>query len=460
MQPQADDLSLKNFLPDPERVRSPWHQIWHDLVVPAPVSHWASQVTETRIYAYDQIRPYVTRGFLLAVLAGLLLFADATSPLVWPLLLVAALQTLLEIHLDFRLRRDSMSRLRPIQLMIDVVEERQMGQTLINVTGVMGALAVPINLACVLYFTGPGEPAWIKLAAFVAAISYGNSGILNVLLDCTVYSVRQRLPRFVTLLRPYAWLLAGAVLAAMLGVSVALARWSPQTEPAAWLACGLTYVIGMKMREYDRFLRVSGERAKDAMTKSRERMAQDIHDQFTGIRSFSKDLYYDDSASPDRKMLAVDIGTLMKEIADEEKWIAQGGRTSLQGMVGQLASDLNASILCDLRFGELNQSNRDLARQLVTTLVSNAAQALRDAPSIRISVLGFIDDEMIHLCVGDPLPLIGDGAWCRPGSTMAKVRERLHASGGTLTQTATTEGKQVCATWPVKPPLIRRTTKR
>jgi signal transduction histidine kinase len=340
------------------------------------------------------------------------------------------------------------------------VEERQMGQTLVNVTGVMGAVAVPLNLVCVLYLTGPGEPAWVKLAAFVVAILYGNSGILNVLLDCTVYSVRQRVPRFVTLLRPYAWLLAGAALAAMVGVSVALGRWSTGTEPAAWLACGLTYVIGMKVREYDRFLRVSGERARDAMTKARERLAHDVHDQFTGIRSFSKDLYFDDTVNPDSKMLAVDLGTFTKEVADEQKWMAQGGQTSFPGMIGQLESDLERNIRSELRFGELSQGNRDLARQLITTLVSNAAQALRGDPDARISVTGLVADELVHVRVGDPLPTIPDDCWCREGSTMAVVRERLRARGGDLTQTSTDAGKQICGVWPVKPPLIRRTSKR
>jgi hypothetical protein len=457
---QADLLALQDFLPDPERVPSPWLQIWRDLVVPAPVSHWASQVTELRIYAYDQIRPFVTRGFLLVVLAALLAFADATSPLVWQLLLVGAAQTVLEIHLDFRLRRGSTSRFRLIQLMMNVAEERQMGQTLVNVTGVMGAVAVPLNLVCVLYLTGPGEPAWVKLAAFVVAILYGNSGILNVLLDCTFYSVRQRLPRFVTLLRAHVWLLAGAALAAMVGVSVALGRWNTRTEPAAWLACGLTYVIGMKMREYDRFLRVSGERARDAMTKARERLAHDVHDQFTGIRSFIRDLYFDENANPDSKVLAVELGTFTKEIADEQKWIAQGGRTSLPGMVEQLASDLGRNIRSDLRFGELSQRNRDLARQLITTLVTNAAQALRDDPDARISVAGLVADESVHVRVGDPLPAIPDGRWCPKGSTMGIVRERLREGGGDLTQTSTGDGKQICGVWPVKPPLIRRTSER
>lgn len=334
-----------------------------------------------------------------------------------------------------------------------------MGQTLVNVTGVMGAVAVPLNLACVLYLTGPGEPAWVKLAALVAAILYGNSGILNVLLDCTVYSVRQRVPRFVTLLRPHAWLLAGAALAAMVGVSVALGRWSPQTEPAAWLACGLTYVIGMKMRDYDRFLRVSGERAGDAMTKARERLAHDVHDQFTGIRSFSKDLYFDDTANPDDKMLAVDLGAFTKEIADEQKWIAQGGQISIPGIVGQLANDLG-NIRSDLRFGELSQANRDLARQVITTLVTNAAHALRGDPDARISVTGLVADESVHVRVGDPLPVIPDDRWCPEGSTMAMVRGRLRDGGGDLTQTSTDAGKQICGVWPVKPPLIRRMSKR
>jgi hypothetical protein len=45
------------------------------------------------------------------------------------------------------------------------------------------------------------------------------------------------------------------------------------------------------------------------MTKVRERLAHDVHDQFTGIRSFSKDLYFDDTVNPDSKMRPVLLST-------------------------------------------------------------------------------------------------------------------------------------------------------
>jgi len=129
-------------------------------------------------------------------------------------------------------------------------------------------------------------------------------------------------------------------------------------------------------------------------------------------------------------------------------------------MVGQLASDLGLKIRSDLRFGELSQGNRDLARQLITTLVTNAAQALGGDPDASISVTGLVADDSIHLRVGDPLPTIPDDRWCQQGSTMATVRERLRARGGDLIQIGTEAGKEICGGWPVKPPLIRRTSKR
>jgi hypothetical protein len=462
---QLDQLVLTEFLPDTQRVSNPWVQVWRDMVAPPPISHWATLTTAARIHRYDQIRTFLSRGFLLAVLAGLLAFADVTSSLAWLLLLPGALQTSLEIYLDFRLNDAVDSKFVITRKLVDWVTDKQWERTLVNATGLLGAVAVLTNLLSVLFFIGSGKPGWVKLAALVLAILYGNSGILAVLIDATNYSVNQHLPKFVPVLRAHAWLLAMAALAILVGSSLKLNRWDQAEVPLAWAACLLPAAIGMKMRDYDRFLRASSEQAVIAMTESRGRLVQDLHDTLNEIRSLSRALERDESVRPEYKIAAADLApklTLAKEMADEQAWINQGKLITMHGLVEQLGRDHSLRLSTDLQFGELSGGNRDLVRQLITTVVTNAAQAL-DAWQHRdrtVSVSGYIAAGMIHVSIGDPLPLIEDSMWCVGGSTIAVMRDNLRGLGGDLAQARINGGKEIRGVWQVKRPPIKRESSR
>ncbi|MEH0424378.1 sensor histidine kinase [Streptomyces sp. B21-083] len=462
---QEDRLSLVDFLPAPNRPANPWAQIVRDLRAPAPMSHWSTRVTAARIHRYDRLRPFATRGFLLVVLAVLLVLADDVRPAAWVLLSVGVTQTLLEIHLDGQAHGGKRARFALTRQLLAWQDNWQWERTLLNATGLLGGIAVPANVVAVLFLTGPGDPGWVKVAALTVALAYANSGIYHVLTDGTYYSANQSLPRILVTLRAYGWLLVTGVLALVVGLSVHLGRWHPDMVPLAWVACALPYAVGLKMRDYDRCLRASGEEAAVAMTEARSRLAQDFHDTLNAVRSLSRALARDDSVRPEHKIDAADLApklTLVKEMVDEYAWEAQGREITLEGIVEQLGRDHSLRVTAEFRLGELRPENRELVRQLITTVVANAAQAMtrleiHDRP---VSVSGQVSDGMIHLSIRDPLPLIPAAAWCPDGSTLAVMRDRLRRLGGDMTQAEVVGGKEIRGVWGVRPPRLKRGSTR
>lgn len=462
---QQDRLSLVDFLPVRDRPTHRWGQLLWDMRAPAPMSLWSTRVTATRIHDYDRLRPSTTRGFLLAVLAALFALADGTRPLVWAALSVGVLQTVLEVRLDAQAREGTRSRLGVGRRLLRMQDDWQWERTLLNATGVLGGIAVPANVLAVLFLTGPGDPGWAKTAALVTALAYGNSGIIQVLTDGTYYSANQSLPRLLVALRAHGWLLVTAVLVAVVGLSVHLGRWHPDMVPLAWAACAMPYLVGMRMRDYDRFLRAGGVQVERAMNESRARLAQDIHDMFNQVRSLSRSLARDDSVRAAHKVAAADLEpqiTMIKEAIDEASWDARHRAITLRGIAGQLARDHSLDMTVDLRLGELSKHNRELTRQLVTTLVANAGQAmaLGQVDPRPVSVSARVEEDWIHLVVLDPLPPIAPAKWCAEGSTMAFMRGRLHERDGDMTQHAVPGGKEIRCVWRVRPPRIKRQSER
>lgn len=157
-----DPYAGVDLFPDLARTASPWRQIVRDMYAPAPMSHWASEVTTVRIRAYDQIRPGLTRGALLGLLAILLCAAPGTWWLTFLMLVPAAVQVILEIVLTFQLAAPETTRVRALKPLVKIAG-RAHSRRLVNVTGVIGVVAVPANIVAVCYLSGPGKPSWVKV---------------------------------------------------------------------------------------------------------------------------------------------------------------------------------------------------------------------------------------------------------------------------------------------------------
>lgn len=466
-----DPFAVADYLPDLDRASNPWKQLRRDLIAPAPVSTWASRVTTTRVRCYDQIRLPVTRALLLGALAGLLSQAPGSWWLTWLLLLPALFQVASEIGVDLTLRRDRPSAGGVMGTMAAITDSAH-SFTLVNVTGVVGTLAVPANLIAVCYLTGPGEPSWVKVLALAAAAAYGISAILSLLTDATNYEPNQwnTLPyRMYRRVRPHLWLVVCLLMAFIVGGSVNLGRWNPVMEPLAWALCLLPVLIGTRQRDYERFLRASSEEVPNVEQAAKRTLCKDYHNTNTSIRTFTRDIAQDKDVPPEIRAKAAALApliSLMPEAIDEQQWARQQRRPSLSGIAAKCASDSAIEAKVDLRLDDLAPPNYELARTLIAALLNNAGQAMRKAHSEatppddeRVFVSGEVRDGQVHIVVRDPLPLIAD--WCNEGSTTMWLHRELIAHGGAgLSQYALDDqkpwaGKEIRASWPAKRPPLR-----
>ena len=257
-----------------------WQQIAKDLVAPAHESDWTRNTTDKRIADYDQVRPFATRGALVAAMALLFSMVPGTSYLAWLLLLPAVLQTGLEIALEATLRakdrpQRSSSLLSPlVQLWYRNYERWQ-----INPTGLLGAVAVPCNVAAAVFFTGSNTHGPAKVAAFACAVLYLSSGVAGPLLDTAVYSPLQRTPKLLRRLRPMIWLAFVLALFVVVFASQYWASaWPPGALPYAYLVCLLPYAMGLRIREYERALGSAGVVLANAQSEANRQVSQDMHE--------------------------------------------------------------------------------------------------------------------------------------------------------------------------------------
>ncbi len=470
-----DPYAGVDLRPDCERTANKWTQILRDMTASAPMSHWASEVTTVRISSYDQIRPFVTRGAMLAAIFVLLRLAPETSCLTWILLTPAVFQVVFEIVLDFQLDAVESAR-TPVLRSLAAVAEAAHTRTLLNVTGVMGFVAVPCNIVAAAYFTGPGDPSWAKVLALGAASAYGVSGIMSFLTDATHYSANQsplRPYRVFRAVRPHVWFIIMVLMTAIVAGSIFGGRWAGEMEPLAWALCVFPIVIGMKQRDYERFIRASSERLTNVQDGAKKALTKDYHNANTDIRTFNRDLANDKSLPPAIRVQAAALApliSLMGEAIDHDKWASQQKRPSLAGIVDKYRSDASLDIAIDIRLDDLKPHNYDLARGLLAALLVNVGQAMANTrtelPDKLVTVTAEVRGDQIHVAVRDPLPMISE--WRRAGSTTLWLHNDLiaHGSREGLTQHPVdplrpSAGKEIRASWPVKkPPLKLREIRR
>lgn len=467
LQPE-DPYAAVDLLPDRYRVANPWLQIIRDMTAPAPMCEWAAEVTSIRIRVFDQIRPFVARGVLLAVTAILVGAAPGTWWLTWVLLMPALFQVVFEIVLDFKINEDEPSHSRLLGKLAEIAE-RAHTTKLVNFTGVLGFIAVPCNIVAVSYLTGPDDPTWPKVLALAAAAAYGVSGIVSFISDTTHYSPHQsprRVYRVFRAVRPHVWLIVLVLMTAIVGGSILDGRWGPDTVPLAWALCLFPVAIGMKQRDYERFLRASSDYLHKIQYDAKRELAMDYHNANTEVRDFTRRLSENKLVPAELRVQAATFApviSLMSEAIDHDQWVRQQKKPSLAGIANKAGSDWDLDLTLDLRLDELRSRNYELAKALIAALLANVGQATsaRDGENDRPAVLVFgeVRCGCVWVAVRDPLPLIED--WCHPGSTTLWLHQDLIARGGDglsqhLVDPANpAAGKEIRANWPVKKPPTR-----
>jgi hypothetical protein len=462
-----EDLEHWWQLPDDRtRTSSRWLQPFVDLIAPATFSEWHEKITEHRVEAYDQLRPMAVRAGSLAIIIAAFVILRAAI-WTWLLLIPAAIQIPLETYLNKYYSKSAPDpRRRVVRWMRDYARNHFQTMTL-NITGIIGTVACPLNIVAVGFAPVGGDAGWLKIAALAAAIFYLNSGLTNVFLDPPNYTENSVMPPFMHTLRPYAPLISYLVVTAIVAVSVDLHRWQHAMVPIAYLCAGLTLLLGSTIRNHDRMIAAAAHVGRQAVEAGRKELGGVVHDDLGPAKAAADSVSrLDGVAYRD----AVDLQALSTFLThfSTRVGIFAAQRMELGYLAKKILSPYGVSsrnVACDIRWNEqsLRKEDHRVAVRMTTALVHNVGQVMQKeenqgAPK-RIVLEGFTTgsgrDLRYHLAVRDYLPPIPAADWCPDGGSLAALREWLRDTfNGDLTQEVFGDGtKRIIASWGDRPPI-------
>jgi hypothetical protein len=388
------------------------------------------------------------------------------------LLLPALIQTLLETYLQkYHSLEAPDPRLSPLRRARDYARRHFQTMTL-NVTGIVGTFACPLNIIAVCVFPAGGDHGWVKVAALAAAVFYLNSGLASVFLDPPNYTENSVMPPLVHVVRPYVPLLSYLAVTAIIAASVTGDLWEPPMVPIAYLSAALTLLVGGTIRNHDRMIAAAAHVARTAIEAGREDLGGLVHDDLGPAKAAAETV--SDVPGVDYRD-AVELRSLSSYLTHFSTRVGlfDAQRMELSYLARKIASPCGISprnVSDDLGWDTQAMRKEDyrVAVRMTTALVQNVGQVLQKgqhrAVPKKIALQGFTTGEgrdlRYHLAVLDHLPSIPDADWCADGGTLAALRQWLRDTfHGDLTQEDLDNGtKRIIATWGDRPPLIWRET--
>ncbi|OBJ98318.1 hypothetical protein A5746_07820 [Mycolicibacterium conceptionense] len=462
------DVDLEHWwqMPDDDsRTASPWLQLAVDQVTRATFSEWHEKVAEERVRHYDRLRPYATRAVLLTVIvAGLgVLQAEWWC---WLMVMPALLQVALEIYLH-RFVHETLDDPRwvVVRWMRDIADSHHRTK-LLNVTGMLGTLACPLNVLAISLGPPGGDLGWVKVVAFATAIFYLNSGLSSVFLDPANFTETSTMPPVMHRIRPYAPLLSLCSVLAMVGIGTYFDRWTSATAPLGYAGSALTLLLGSAVRNHDRVVAAAAAIGRQAVIAGRRELGRVVHDDLNGAKAAVESV---------RQVPGVEYRDSV-ELAALEAFLTHfstrvdidaGLTLSLTDLVEKIASPYGlgpSDIRCDIGWpSDIRRENHAIAVRMTTALVHNALQALNEVANLDVprsisvsgSTTGSSHTLRYHLAVGDCLPPIAADRWCAQGTTLAALSEWLSDTfNGVLDQEVLGNGtKRIVASWYDRPPV-------
>lgn len=462
------DVDLEHWWQLPEdatRTSSPWTQLWADLVAPATFSDWHERIAERRVQAYDLLRLFCVRAIALLVIVAAFVVVGAPV-LCWLALIPAAVQIPLETYLQrFHALGGPDPRSTLIRRIRDISRRHFQTKTL-NVTGIIGTVACPLNIIAVCFASPGGDHGWVKVAALAAAIFYLNSGLTNVLLDPPNYTESSVMPPFMHTMRPYVPLMSAVIVSGIIGLSVWYGRWVEPMVPISYMCGGLTLLLGSTVRNHDRMVAAAAHVGRQAVEDGRKALGGVFHDDLGPAKAAADNV----SALPNveyRDVIELKALSSFLTHFSTRVGLFAAQRMELSSLAKKVASPCGISprnITFDIRWDEkmIRKEDHRVAVRMTTALVQNIGQVLqqkrfRGYPK-KIALEGFVTgsdrDLRYHLSVRDHLPLIPEAEWCCEGGTLGALREWLRdAFHGELTQQDLGDGtKRITASWSDRPP--------
>lgn len=450
---------------DKTRTASPWRQLAADLTSPAIFSVWHTKIARNRVEWYDRIRPGVTRGILTMVIAASLYAVRLPIPL-FLFLAPAAVQASLEIYLHFLLVKLAPDpRQGWAAYMVDVVRTNY-ESWLVNVTGLIGVVACPINVLLVCFTPAGGEFGWAKVAGLVAAIFFVNSGLTSAFLDPPNYTENSDMPRLMHTVRPYAPLLSLITVGGIIALSVGAGRWETAMVPLAYMSAALTLLLGSTIRNHDRIVAAAIPVARRAILLGRQDMARVAHDTMNSVKSTVNAVAKVDAVPFKLRNSLSTMPAMLTHLLAQAEITDSDKPMPLAFLAEKILADYPGvditKVSYDLRWADLSEEDHHIAMRVTTALCLNVAQALSKDEFIaapkEIRLEGFTTgsgrDLRFHLAVDDHLPLIDP--WCPPKRSLTALRSLLEREyNGTLEQESTTAAgtKRIVATWSDRAPV-------
>jgi hypothetical protein len=450
--------------PGPPRRENQWAALMMDFTAPAHKSDWGRRVSDRRIVLFDRVRPHATRAVLLAALVAILVVLDVPHPwLVALLVMPAVVQVVLEIVLEPIVRADVIDSDQTTPFIRSIVRfwVHTYEKLPVNLTGLIGTCAVIANIVAVEFFTGTHGPGWLRLAAFVVAVLYCCSGVLAPLLDPCWHSPLDETPAVVgNVVKPYLWCIVLAILAgSVLTADWLVSPWADGSVPYALMACGLSYYIGLRVREYERDVAAAAAVMALADAEERQFIAAEMHDRFQPAKHGLARVIDAPGllAADQRSALRIffyDMEELYRQAKTGTFHVGDGFRPPIRNRVREICEagrlDYRGSVF-DLE-DRVDQDNYRLAANIVTTLAHNCLQAYqsvhRPDMDTHVSVMMRLDDEATAIIeIGDRLDLIPEHIWHREDTTLAALRRTLEERRGSLSQHRTEMGKVIRAQW-------------
>ena len=427
------------WLPVDPVAASPWPQLLTDLLKPAPFGKWHLRVVEERISRYDRLRPFVTRGLLLVGITGFLAVVRP-SPVIWLLLTPAAVQVTLEIFLH-RYVVTSAPVPRLLARVVDIGKENYR-QRLLNLPGIVGSFACPLNIVAVLFASPGGSHGWAKIAALAAAIFYLNSGLGSTFLDPPNFTEISTMPEFMHSIRAIAPVISCTVVEGLTAGSVLAGRWEQPYVPLAFATSALALLLGGRIREHDRILQASVPVLSEAVWDARKEITTITHNHLQEYRDTASAVGAG-SAAPtlEQSEILVRLPAAVRQLTeftdpDHDREAPIPLRDLPRQIIKAVARYPIALDITDLNLDALSRQHAVLAETILTGLCWNAAQAIDRAGNpadARIVVRGWSEGEgrgrVHHLWVYDTLPPVPQKTVDESKSLQVATRTLIETDG-------------------------------
>lgn len=444
-----------------------WRQILRDTTAAPEVSSWNAAVTHQRILDVDRIRPFVARGAVALLLAVGLMVVEDVRWWAWLAFIPVVAQVVLEIMLETPVRRpDAEAEAAPQVRWIVRVWHRNRERLKVNVTGVLGAVAVLAVVAATIFGAGDRGPGWARVACLALALVYCNSAMLGPLLDVTTYSDNQSGSPVIRALHPWWWVIFAIAAALLVGISSVLGLWPDEAVPYAFVACALPYAMGLRQRDYERDMRAARLAADARARDNNAVVARKLHDLCQPVKRLMARTDGMDRLEPndviDLRYFIMTVGQLHQN-ARNHSGAGAVRMPELRDALRYATASAHADFQVDLSLEQLDDDDVDLATRILTTLVHNASQAyVNDTafdPWIEVVARPVLEPgaavpSHFEVRVEDGLALIPDNVWTG-SATLVHCQEDIRRRGGQMSQEELADGgKAVKAVWPITRPRL------